>query len=172
VVQVGLDAVDVQALAEVEGRRQRRERKNGREPRGGQHCGVGGGEKERERADVVGVPCGSFSRDTRFAKSVSAAIKGTIREGEGWQRAFVGSWVQRTRVGGESTGKRAWAEAGHGRVVVISSAGMDGGWTVAVGRVAASCNLAWLYLDALATALQPPASRRCAEKTLAPTKQR
>jgi hypothetical protein len=103
------------------------------------------------------VPCGSFSRDTRFAKSVSAAIKGTIREGEGWQRAFVGSWEQRTRVGGESTGKRAWAETGHGRVVVISSAG-DGQW-VDSGRWAC-CSVLQLGLAIFGRPSSSPAATR------------
>jgi hypothetical protein len=57
---------------------------------------------------VVEVPCGSVKRATRFAKSVSAGIKGSVREGEVWQRALVGSkWEDGEREWeGESTRKK------------------------------------------------------------------
>jgi hypothetical protein len=118
VVQVGLDAVDVQTLAEVEGRRQRRERKHGGEPRGGQHFGVWAVacEGRRERADMVGVPCGSVTRDTRFAKSVSAGIKGSVREGEGRQRAFVRSWKTANESGRVGRREHKEKDGGSGQV--------------------------------------------------------
>jgi hypothetical protein len=72
---------------------------------------VEGRGRGRERADVVGVPCGSFVRDTRFAKSVSRAIKGTVREEDVWQRAFARRWKAanergKTRAQGKRTVER------------------------------------------------------------------
>jgi hypothetical protein len=68
-------------------------------------------------------------------------------------------------------GKRRWAETGQRAMVVISSdaqaaaPGVGGGiWSC--GSRAAT----WPNIAALAAALQQPASRRSAEKTLAPNK--